>query len=234
MSVSRWAWRTCSRHKGRSRSQKHAGHARMPRRFEATCAATSARPPARIRDPFARPRAARRRGRDGRPRVPAGGASRSSCALVRDRRARADGAARPAGVVRGVVGRRGRATVRRTTGCASPIPAITSSRSTIRTATAACSPTSICTCSAKARTTARSRSSARTASRSASTTGVHFAVWAPNADRVSVIGDFNGWDGRVHADAAARADRRLGDLHSRSAGRREVQVRDPHARPARC
>jgi len=32
----------------------------------------------------------------------------------------------------------------------------------------------------------------------AGVTGTHFAVWAPGARRVSVVGTMNGWDGRVH------------------------------------
>ena len=40
--------------------------------------------------------------------------------------------------------------------------------------------------------------------------GVRFAVWAPHAQRVSVVGDFNGWDGRLH-QMRKRIERRWWD-----------------------
>ena len=41
--------------------------------------------------------------------------------------------------------------------------------------------------------------------------GVHFAVWAPNAERMSVIGEFNRWDGRHHP-MESRGDSGLWEL----------------------
>ena len=57
--------------------------------------------------------------------------------------------------------------------------------------------------------------------------GVQFGVWAPNAMRVSVVGDFNQWDGRTHP-MRNRGPSGVWELFVPGTGRgRDLQVRDP-------
>ncbi len=56
--------------------------------------------------------------------------------------------------------------------------------------------------------------------------GVHFAVWAPNATRVSVVGDFNEWDGRVHPMRSLGASGVWEIFVPTAQARRALQVRD--------
>jgi 1,4-alpha-glucan branching enzyme len=73
--------------------------------------------------------------------------------------------------------------------------------------------------------------------------GFVFRVWAPNAERVSVVGDFNRWDGRVHPMAALGAsgvwELFIPELPAGTLYRYEIRVRgsgalrmksDPYAR----
>ncbi len=55
--------------------------------------------------------------------------------------------------------------------------------------------------------------------------GFHFAVWAPNARRVSVVGDFNDWDGRRHV-MRLRRDTGIGKFRPGCSCRRHLQIRD--------
>ena len=63
--------------------------------------------------------------------------------------------------------------------------------------------------------------------------GVHFAVWAPNARRVSVVGDFNAWDGRRHA-MRLRRDTGIWEIFVPDVGpgrRLQVRAHRPRRRP---
>ena len=63
--------------------------------------------------------------------------------------------------------------------------------------------------------------------------GVHFAVWAPNASRVSVVGDFNAWDGRRHP-MRKRIDSGLWEIFAPEVGEGAVYKYEIIAATAAC
>ena len=86
----------------------------------------------------------------------------------------------------------------RLTDCARACGTAARSRSTTPTASARSFPIPISTCTPKARST---RPGARFGAHivvSEGVRGVRFAVWAPNAEIVSLAGEFNDWDTRRH------------------------------------
>ena len=98
---------------------------------------------------------------------------------------------------------------------------------------ARCSATSTCTCSTRAGTSSWPMRSAPTSMTIDGVRGVRFAVWAPNAERVAVVGDFNAWDARRHPMRLRHRVRHLGAVRAARRRRRALQVRH-HRRRAAC
>jgi len=64
--------------------------------------------------------------------------------------------------------------------------------------------------------------------------GATFRVWAPNASRVAVIGDWNGWDGDAHPlrhrdDGSGLWEARVDDVRVGQAYKYRIAARDRHA-----
>ena len=74
------------------------------------------------------------------------------------------------------------------------------------------------------------RTPAATTRRAAPVHGTSFAVWAPNARGVRVIGDFDYWQGHALPDALAGLVRRLGAVRAGRRRRRALQVPDARRR----
>ena len=68
--------------------------------------------------------------------------------------------------------------------------------------------------------------------------GVRFAVWAPNAGRVSVVGDFNAWDGRRHPmrhrNDAGVWELFIPRLQPGASYKYEIQAREGHVLPLKA
>ena len=65
------------------------------------------------------------------------------------------------------------------------------------------------------------------------TDGVHFAVWAPHARRVSIVGDFNNWDGRRHP-MRKRVDTGVWEIFCRGSAPAPITNMRSSAPTARC
>ena len=96
---------------------------------------------------------------------------------------------------------------------------------------ARCSASSTCICSARAAISSWPSALGANVVTIDGVHGVRFAVWAPNAERVAVVGDFNTWDAPAPSDAPAPPPA-SGSCSCRGVGAgRALQVR--HRRPGR-